>query len=233
VSVTVGAIGRRVQGERLAAKAGIRAALVVVSVAAVASAGCGFGANRATSPPGFQECVDAWNAPGNGSKRLRADRRFVSRGYRDAGVQLNLTVGESWLPDERQRDVNPIGCRVVFFTRDRWIAYNARRDGDQFRFPMVVPGGRWSDQRGSWSRVTRHPHNATIVEDARIALSRGGAPIAPWRQLLNDWWRDGRVDGVYRCSTYRAVFRRLPRDDPYSAARPDIQNALQNRGCVR
>lgn len=149
------------------------------------------------------------------------------------GRPAELDGRRSWLPDERQRDVNPIGCRVVFFTRDRWIAYNARRDGDQFRFPMVVPGGRWSDQRGSWSRVTRHPRNATIVEDARIALSRGGAPIAPWRQLLNDWWRDGRVDGVYRCSTYRAVFRRLPRDDPYSAARPDIQNALQNRGCVR
>jgi hypothetical protein len=62
-------------------------------------------------------------------------------------------------------DPNPVGCRVVVFSQERWVAYLARRnDDDSFLF---VPGNgtptRLGDQRGRWpSATTPGPANATL-----------------------------------------------------------------------
>jgi hypothetical protein len=48
-------------------------------------------------------------------------------------------------------------------------------------------------------------------------------------RLLSDW-RDGRIDGAYRVSCYRAALSSLPTDlEVYSSARDDIIQALSQR----
>lgn len=48
-------------------------------------------------------------------------------------------------------------------------------------------------------------------------------------RLLHDW-ADGRIDGVYPLSCYRAALRSLPADlEVYSSARDDIAQALSQR----
>jgi hypothetical protein len=48
-------------------------------------------------------------------------------------------------------------------------------------------------------------------------------------RLLHDW-EDGRIDGVYPVSCYRAALRSLPTDlEVYSSAHDDIAQALTNR----
>jgi hypothetical protein len=116
--------------------------------------------------PSFQECIAAWNAPDNGARRALVARVFVPAGYTHAGIQMSLTTG---VPG--RLDPNPVGCRVVFFRHDRWVAYLARRSGAQFRFRTSLPYGRQSDQRGIWSKTSqRGPNNALIINAAKLAL---------------------------------------------------------------
>ena len=54
-------------------------------------------------------------------------------------------------------------------------------------------------------------------------------PRAARRRLLRDW-SDGRIDGVYPLSCYRAALRSLPADlKVYSSAPDDIAQALSQR----
>jgi hypothetical protein len=39
-------------------------------------------------------------------------------------------------------------------------------------------------------------------------------PNAPWRNVINGWFRDGRIDGRYSCATLGAAVAHLPRDGP-------------------
>jgi len=117
--------------------------------------------------PSFRECVAAWNAPDNGVQRALVARVFVPAGYTQAGIQMALTTG---VPG--RLDPNPVGCRVLFFRHDRWVAYLARRTGAQFRFRAGgLPYGRQSDQHGIWSKTAqRGPNNARIISGAKLAL---------------------------------------------------------------
>ncbi|MHB1244119.1 MAG: hypothetical protein ACYC1P_12105, partial [Gaiellaceae bacterium] len=50
------------------------------------------------------------------------------------------------------------------------------------------------------------------------------------RQVLDDWYDDGRVDGTYALHCYDDAIEIIPRDVlDYSSAQEDIQRALQNR----
>ena len=115
--------------------------------------------------PSFRECIAAWNAPDNGAQRALVARVFVPAGYTHAGIQMSLTTG---VPG--RLDPNPVGCRVVFFRHDRWVAYLARRTGAQFRFRARLPHGRQNDQRGIWPKASQRPNNARIINAAMLAL---------------------------------------------------------------
>jgi hypothetical protein len=50
------------------------------------------------------------------------------------------------------------------------------------------------------------------------------------RQVIDDWYDDGRVDGTYALHCYDDAIEILPRDvRDYSSAKEDIQRALQAR----
>ncbi len=136
-------------------------------------AGCG-GSHKA-SPPSYQDCANAWNASTNTHDRETVARLYAE-GYRHAGIQLNETLG--WSPYQKT-DPNPVGCRVVVFNAQRWVAYLARRNRDGFVFR---PRGRASqfvgDQRGGWpTSVKPGPRNARVLADgtliARHLIDRG------------------------------------------------------------
>ena len=48
------------------------------------------------------------------------------------------------------------------------------------------------------------------------------------RQVVDDWWHDGRIDGTYADHCYDDAIESLPRDvRDYSSAQEDITRALQ------
>ena len=61
------------------------------------------------------------------------------------------------------------------------------------------------------------------------AASTPAQPATCASRLLQDW-RDGRIDGTYPLSCYRAALRSLPADlEVYSSAHDDIAQALSQR----
>ena len=64
---------------------------------------------------------------------------------------------------------------------------------------------------------------------AATAAPRPVASSTCRSRLLHDW-ADGRIDGVYPVSCYRAALRSLPADlEVYSSAHDDITQALSKR----
>jgi hypothetical protein len=48
-----------------------------------------------------------------------------------------------------------------------------------------------------------------------------------WKELVNDYWADNRVDRTYPISCYREAMEKLPRDvQEYSDAQDDLRRAL-------
>ena len=61
-----------------------------------------------------------------------------------------------------------------------------------------------------------------------IAIAPAGAAQSCGRQVIDDWYDDGRVDGTYKLHCYDDAIEILPRDvRDYSSAKEDIQRALQ------
>jgi len=61
-----------------------------------------------------------------------------------------------------------------------------------------------------------------------IATAPAGAAESCGRQVIDDWYDDGRVDGTYDLHCYDDAIEILPRDvRDYSSAKDDIQRALQ------
>src|SRR5947208_330972 len=84
------------------------------------------------------------------------------------------------------------------------------------------------------SLALKHVVRAALVAAALIVALGVGHPAtaaaAPscWKVLINDWYKDGRVDKVYPKHCYRDAIRHLPEDvTQYSSARDDIERALQ------
>jgi hypothetical protein len=62
------------------------------------------------------------------------------------------------------------------------------------------------------------------------AASPAGAAESCGRQVIDDWYDNGRVDGTYALHCYDDAIEILPRDvRDYSSAKDDIQRALQAR----
>ena len=58
-------------------------------------------------------------------------------------------------------------------------------------------------------------------------VASGTAAAPCWERLLQDWRANGRVDGVYPISCYRAAAGHLPEDvRQYSTAPEDIRRAM-------
>jgi hypothetical protein len=65
---------------------------------------------------------------------------------------------------------------------------------------------------------------------AVLAAAAGTAPAAPAcaRQVVADWYDNGRVDRLYPLHCYRDAIKTLPEDvRAYSSAKDDIERALQ------
>ena len=61
-----------------------------------------------------------------------------------------------------------------------------------------------------------------------IATAPGSAAASCGRQVIDDWYDDGRIDGTYELHCYDDAIEALPRDvRDYSSAKEDIQRALQ------
>ncbi len=68
----------------------------------------------------------------------------------------------------------------------------------------------------------------TILLAGLVALVPGTASAATcWKELVNDYWADNRVDSSYPISCYREAMEKLPRDvQEYSDAQDDLRRAL-------
>lgn len=67
---------------------------------------------------------------------------------------------------------------------------------------------------------------------ASLLISAGPASAAAscGRQVIDDWYDDGRVDGTYALHCYDDAIEILPRDvRDYSSAKEDIERALQSK----
>ncbi len=63
-----------------------------------------------------------------------------------------------------------------------------------------------------------------------IATTPASAAASCGRQVIDDWYDDGRIDGTYELHCYDDAIEALPRDvRDYSSAKEDIQRALQAR----
>jgi hypothetical protein len=61
-----------------------------------------------------------------------------------------------------------------------------------------------------------------------VATAPAGAATSCGRQVINDWYDDGRIDGTYAAHCYDDAIEILPRDvRDYSSAKEDIERALQ------
>ena len=69
-----------------------------------------------------------------------------------------------------------------------------------------------------------------LVAAAGLLLAASPAAAAPscGKQVINDWYGDGRVDKIYPLHCYEDAIDALPTDlSDYSSAKEDIQRALQ------
>lgn len=68
----------------------------------------------------------------------------------------------------------------------------------------------------------------TIVLAGLVALMPATASAATcWKELVNDYWADNRVDRTYPISCYREAMEKLPDDvQEYSDAQDDLRRAL-------
>lgn len=73
-----------------------------------------------------------------------------------------------------------------------------------------------------------------LLAAAAVAVALPGAADAKKKscaqQVIDDWYGDGRVDGIYPIHCYREAINTLPEDAVvYSSAEADIRRALQAR----
>jgi hypothetical protein len=74
-----------------------------------------------------------------------------------------------------------------------------------------------------------------VLAAVLAAVAASGAAATPaaaatpcWKQLVDDWVKNARIDQAYAPSCYREALKHLPDDlEGYTAIREDIQRALQ------
>ena len=107
------------------------------------------------------------------------------------------------------------------------------------RLSRIAPAPRWRRTRTprplSRPHTRRHPLTVVLVTLAALATAAahggaGGRRASCGRQVIDDWYDDGRVDGTYALHCYDDAIEALPRDvRDYSSAKEDIERALQAR----
>jgi hypothetical protein len=71
---------------------------------------------------------------------------------------------------------------------------------------------------------------AAFVSVLIAAVPTASAAPSCGRQVIDDWYDDGRIDGTYDYHCYDDAIEILPRDvRDYSSAKEDIQRALQRK----
>jgi hypothetical protein len=71
---------------------------------------------------------------------------------------------------------------------------------------------------------------AAFVSVLIAAVPTASAAPSCGRQVIDDWYDDGRIDGTYAYHCYDDAIEILPRDvRDYSSAKEDIQRALQRK----
>jgi hypothetical protein len=77
------------------------------------------------------------------------------------------------------------------------------------------------------------PKSAPLLFLLTLALAAVVAPAPAlaaqpcWKELVNDYWADNRVNKIYDLSCYRVAMEKLPRDvQEYSDAQDDLRRAL-------
>ena len=82
--------------------------------------------------------------------------------------------------------------------------------------------------RISTIRVLKRLLLTTALLSVLFALMPATASAATcWKELVNDYWADNRVDGQYPIACYREAMSQLPRDvQEYSDAQDDLRRAL-------
>jgi len=68
----------------------------------------------------------------------------------------------------------------------------------------------------------------TVLLACLVAIVPATASAATcWKELVNDYWADNRVDRTYPISCYREAMEKLPQDvQEYSDAQDDLRRAL-------
>lgn len=89
---------------------------------------------------------------------------------------------------------------------------------------MTTPATRHQPSR----RAVRAVVLLTAFVSLLVATAPASAVQSCGRQVIDDWYDDGRVDGTYALHCYDDAIEILPRDvRDYSSAKEDIQRALQ------
>ena len=71
---------------------------------------------------------------------------------------------------------------------------------------------------------------AAFIAMLVATVPTAGAATPCGRQVIDDWWDNGRIDGTYAEHCYDDAIEILPRDvRDYSSAKEDIERALQNK----
>jgi hypothetical protein len=103
----------------------------------------------------------------------------------------------------------------------------------QRNYPRIT-GPVNTPARAARRRLTCMPKIApTLLLTLVLALAAlgaagpAGAARPCWKDLVDDYWADNRVDKIYEISCYRDAMNKLPRDvEEYSDAHDDLRRAL-------
>ena len=156
---------------------------------------CG-GHGHAVSHGAAGSCLRAWNADGNA-----ANRQFAVATTQAWQVEVTHSVVDHPAPGSSGR-----GCSYLFFNSRRWMTFRGtwQANGDlRWAQPPSGTKPRFPEQRflGPTSTVT---FDGMIVEH----------PSTQWRDLIEDWFVDGHINGRWSCNTARDAIAHLPLDGP-------------------
>ena len=93
---------------------------------------------------------------------------------------------------------------------------------------QVHPGWEYSSYRAPpGSPHAKAPPLLTVLLAILVASCQPASAATCWKELVNDYWADNRVDRTYPITCYREAMEKLPRDvQEYSDAQDDLRRAL-------
>jgi hypothetical protein len=158
------------------------------------------------------DCFEAWNATGNVGNRIVVARDYSGWSLEVSDVHVSHPVGKPATP----------GCSYFFHSRAHWTSFSGvwEPDGDFVWAASRLSGGRSAEQ------TIRLP-NAVVLAQGEIAPmpSRDGVASRESRAVIDDWYEDGRIDGVHTCAAVKHALGQLPQDlRDFSTVHPDLRD---------